>query len=342
MPRTLLTGANSFVGAHVINSLIDAGHDVVGTVRRENLVGDILTLHPEWKDKLELIVVKNYTDESVWDQVFGKYHFDHVVHVAAPLVDIPGETDYDRDFLTPNVENNLALLRSAKRSAPTVKSIAVTGSINASTTGSPEELLAGPLTNETWLPITREQAREANNNYVSYCSGKKEGELALWDFVKNENPHFYVTVFLPALIFGPPLQPLPKGLASLNYSINVIYSFFSGTNETIPATTFPSFVDVRDLADAHVKALTTPAAANKRLLINGKPMSYTALVHALAKVPELAGRLPAESGEDAKITPARIEAEADNELLGLKFRSVEETMADTAKKILELEKAEKA
>ncbi|KAK0717553.1 hypothetical protein B0T26DRAFT_802653 [Lasiosphaeria miniovina] len=341
MPRTLLTGANSFVGAHVINSLIAAGYDVVGTVRRENLTSEILALHPEWKEKLELIVVKNYADESVWDHVFETYQLDHIVHVAAPLVDIPGETDYDRDFLTPNVENNLALLRSAKRIAPTVKSVAVTGSINALTTGSPEELLAGPITNETWLPITREQAREVNNNYISYCSGKKEGELALWDFVKAEKPPFSVTVFLPALIFGPPLQPIKDLRSSLNYSTNVIYSFFNGTHETIPATSFPSFVDVRDLADAHVKALTTPAAANRRLLVNGKPMTYTSLVHALAEaIPELEGRLPADSGEDAKVTPARIEAEADNELLGLKFRTVEETMADTARRILELEKLE--
>jgi nucleoside-diphosphate-sugar epimerase len=215
----------------------------------------------------------------------------------------------------------------------------VTGSVNASTTGNPEELRAGPITNKTWLPISQEQARELNDAYISYCSAKKEGELAIWDFVKTEKPSFAVTVLLPALIFGPPLQPL-KSLKSLNYSTNVIYGFISGRDETVPATSFPSFVDVRDLADAHVKVLTKPEAANRRLLINGKPMTYTALVHALAKVPELAGRLPADSGEDSKITPARIDAEADNELLGLTFRTVEETMADTARRLLELERAE--
>lgn len=243
----------------------------------------------------------------------------------------------ETDIHNPN--SNLALLRSAHRSASSIKSIAVTGSVNALTTGSPEELLAGPITNKTWLPISQEQARETNNGYISYCSAKKEGELAIWDFVETEKPSFAVTVLLPALIFGPPLQPL-KGLKSLNYSTNVIYSFISGQHETIPATSFPSFVDVRDLADAHVKVLTKPEAANRRLLINGKPMTYTALVHALAKVPELKGRLPADSGEDAKVTPARIDAEEDNKLLGLTFRTVEETMADTAKRLLELERAE--
>jgi nucleoside-diphosphate-sugar epimerase len=205
----------------------------------------------------------------------------------------------------------------------------------------PEELLAGPITNKTWLPITQEQARAAANAYISYCSGKKEGELAIWGFVEAEKPSFAVTVFLPALIFGPPLQPIHGSVkkGALNYSTNAIYSFFNGSNATIPATSFPSFVDVRDLAEAHVKALTLPEAANRRLLINGRNMTYTELVHALAKaVPELAGRLPADSGEDAKVTFARFEAEADNKLMGLTFRSVEETMGDTARRILELEK----
>lgn len=78
MPRTLLTGANSFVGSHVINSLIDASHSVVGTVRRESLIDEIYSLHPEWKEKLELIVVKDLADEANWDEVFKKYYFDHV------------------------------------------------------------------------------------------------------------------------------------------------------------------------------------------------------------------------------------------------------------------------
>jgi nucleoside-diphosphate-sugar epimerase len=78
MPHTLLTGANSFVGAHVINALIAADHTLVGTVRREGVADEIFAFHPEWKEKLEIIVVKDYAVESNWDEVFKKYSFDHV------------------------------------------------------------------------------------------------------------------------------------------------------------------------------------------------------------------------------------------------------------------------
>jgi nucleoside-diphosphate-sugar epimerase len=176
-----------------------------------------------------------------------------------------------------------------------------------------------------------------NSDYISYCSGKKEGELAIWDFIKANNPSFTVTVLLPALIFGPPIEPVKGGAKGLHFSARVVYNLFNGSNETVPQTTFPSYIDVRDLADAHVRSLTEPKVANKRLTIGGLPLTFTAMVHALAKVPELEGRLPDESGEDKKVVPARIVADEANMALKLNFRTLEETMADTAARILELE-----
>jgi nucleoside-diphosphate-sugar epimerase len=222
---------------------------------------------------------------------------------------------------------------------PAVKSFVVTGSINACTTGSPEELSKGPLTNSTWLPITPDDARAQQNAYISYCSGKKEAELAIWEFLKTHSPSFTVTVFLPALIFGPPLEPLKGGVKGLHFSTSLIYNLFNGTNANIPSTVFPSCIDARDLADAHVKALTEPKVANKRLTIGGQGITFTQITHILAKLPELQGRLPAESGEDLKVTAANIDASEGNDALGMTFRTLEETIVDTAKKILELEGA---
>ena len=146
-----------------------------------------------------------------------------------------------------------------------------------------------------------------------------------------------MTVFLPALIFGPPIEPV-KDAKHLHYSSRIIYSFFDGSNATVPATSFPSYIDVRDLAEAHVKALTTDGAKNKRFLLGGMTVTYTDLVRSLAKVPQLAGRLPAESGEDADVVRPRIEAKEGNEVLSMKFRTLDETMRDAAERILELEK----
>lgn len=88
MPSTLLTGANSFVSAHVIQALIDAGHDVTGTVRRASAGEEVLAFHPEWKDHLDLVVVEDLANQESWDAIFKSKDFDHVSlsrhHVGGP------------------------------------------------------------------------------------------------------------------------------------------------------------------------------------------------------------------------------------------------------------------
>jgi hypothetical protein len=95
------------------------------------------------------------------------------------------------------------------------------------------------------------------------------------------------------------------------------------------------------LAEAHLKALTTPEAANKRFLIGGaQRFTHTKAVHIVAKIPEIAPRVPKESGEDPLVFQADT-AETDR-ILSMKYRSADETFVDAAKEILALEKRLKA
>jgi nucleoside-diphosphate-sugar epimerase len=130
----------------------------------------------------------------------------------------------------------------------------------------------------------------------------------------------------------------------MNYSSNVFYNLWNGSHAEIPPTSFPSYIDVRDLAAAHVRALTEPQAANKRFLIGGEKLTYTDIVRTLAElaeseIPELQGRLPAESGENEKVVFAKVEADEGNRVLGLEgtLRTKTETFGDAARKILVLE-----
>lgn len=104
MPHTLVTGANSFVAAHIITNLIEIGHKVTGSVRRSSAGEAILTENPEWKGKLDFVEIKDYAEAGIWDGVFKTQELDYIVHVAAPLLDNPANTDFDRDYLRPSVE----------------------------------------------------------------------------------------------------------------------------------------------------------------------------------------------------------------------------------------------
>ena len=202
MPNTLVTGANSFVAAHIIAKLVSKGHTVTGTVRRSSAGNKLLVDYPEWKGKFEFVVVEDYAKDGAFDAIFQAKQYDHIVHTAAPMPNV-STPDFDKDFLRPGVDGSLNLLNSANEYAPTLKSIAITGSANSITgtiysimARSREEKKAKEYTNDMWSDITPQFARESQSQYIMYCSSKKETELAVWEWMKTKKPKFTVIVSL--------------------------------------------------------------------------------------------------------------------------------------------------
>jgi nucleoside-diphosphate-sugar epimerase len=89
--------------------------------------------------------------------------------------------------------------------------------------------------------LSIEDAINAQHPYISYCVAKAEAEKAIWKYVAENKPHYSVSVLLPALIFGPPIQYV-ESLKKINYSSDVFYSLFNGSYEVVPPTSFPSYV----------------------------------------------------------------------------------------------------
>jgi nucleoside-diphosphate-sugar epimerase len=68
MPHTVVTGANSFVAAQVIATLISQGHTVTGSVRRKSAGDAVLNGHPEWQEKIDFIEIHDYAATGIWDE----------------------------------------------------------------------------------------------------------------------------------------------------------------------------------------------------------------------------------------------------------------------------------
>lgn len=151
---------------------------------------------------------------------------------------------------------------------------------------------------------------------------------------------------------GPPLQQV-KDLKKLNFSTAQFYTLFDGSNEVVPKTAFPTYVslrysrfkqkcdvddackiDVRDFAAAHIKALTTPAAANRRFIM-AHSFKYQDIADVLKENPQLKGRLAKDSDEVPPIP--KVDMETTDKALEIKWRTSRETFGDTAKTILDLE-----
>ncbi|KAI9785949.1 MAG: hypothetical protein M1839_008215 [Geoglossum umbratile] len=377
MTKTLVTGANGFVAAHAIDALVKQGHTVVGSVRRDIYGDQLLSIHPEWKDQVSFINVSDYTKEGTWDEAFKAGDLDYALHIAAPMPS-PKNTDFDRDFLEPNVKggtfpyptvssrpipqperftfpspssspkeavptpnpnpnSNLELLKSATKYGKALKSIVVTGSINSLTYGTADQVTDRVYTSKDYLPTTIEEARAANHYFISYSTAKKYSEQALWAYVEKEKPHYSVTVFLPCLVFGPPIHYV-SDIKSINYTSDIIYSFFNGTSDTTPPTSFPGYIDVRDLITHHILALTTPAARNKRFLLGDLRYTSALTASVLRRLPELRGRVAANDSDDNTPPLLRQDVRDTEAVFGKPTRSADDTFGDAARRILALER----
>jgi nucleoside-diphosphate-sugar epimerase len=173
MPTTLITGANGFVGATVLRDLLAHKHTVVATVRSASSAKALLSVHPEWPQasgsgsQLTFLTVPDFTVPGAFDDVFKSHpEIEYVVHVAAPVLDNPANTDFVEHFEKPSVLGNLGLLQSAATYGKNVKSIAVVGSINAITTGDPADVQTRVFDSTQWLPLDRDEAISMQNPYV--------------------------------------------------------------------------------------------------------------------------------------------------------------------------------
>ncbi len=105
MPRTLITGANGFMGATMVAETLKAGHAVTGCVRSKKFGAELVAIHPEWDaSRIDFVEVADYTTPGVFDEIFEKGNYDYVLHIAAPMPDNPAHTDFERDFEKQSIE----------------------------------------------------------------------------------------------------------------------------------------------------------------------------------------------------------------------------------------------
>ncbi|MCJ1434100.1 hypothetical protein MMC27_003466 [Xylographa pallens] len=235
---------------------------------------------------------------GTWDQIFQDGNFDCVFHVAAPAPDNPANVDFDKNFLEPAVNGNLEILKSASKHGKNIKHITFTSTMMTVTAGAIEDIQGKVLTSSTWNNITPAEARAANDPNTNYRAAKVAAEKAVW-------------------------------------ATTVFYSLFNGTFEQTPLDFYPSYIDVRDLVAMHLACVTTPAAANKRFLL-GKDFSNQRIVDILKTLPETKARVPSDSGHVPLFF--QLDTEETDRVLKARYHTLEETVLDSARKILELEK----
>ncbi|CAE6452307.1 unnamed protein product [Rhizoctonia solani] len=335
--RVLVTGINGFIGVHIARVLIECGYTVVGTVRHDSKAAQLRKLLPQavTTGSLTFSVVPDIAKPDAFDEVLSSGEpFDAVVHAGSPVsFALEG---IERDVYQPAIEGTLGILRSIKARAPSVKRVIITSSFVAIVDRSKGARPGYTYSEEDWSPVTREQG--LTNTGLSYTASKILAEKAAWNFVETEKPSFTITTLCPPFVYGPADQV--TNIHDLNASSAQIYAVFEG--KTLAPISGYVWVDVRDIALAHVLAIESTAAANQRYLIaEGKYSPQQVIDYMWEKYPERAKEKNISKGTPGKMWPDGgvfdVDTTKSQRDLGLKYRSLDESLNDTFSRIAELE-----
>lgn len=329
--KVLVTGGSGFVALHCIDALIRDGHTVVFTVRSLTKGAAVLEIFPDIPaTRLSFVIVEDIAAPGAFDQaVKSDPPLEAVLHTASPFhFNI---SDIKKDMLEPAVEGTVGILRSIKQRAPEISRVVITSSFAAM-----NKQTAHPSTyNEShWSDITMAQALEGDP-FTAYRASKQFAEQAAWEFMDRESPHFELTTLTPPVVFGPILHSL-DALGAINTSNQTILDLVKGNLRSgLHPSPVVLWVDVRDLATAHVRAIENPAAAGKRIFVVAGLYRNSDLLDALKNhLPKLRPVLP----ESCEVLPKEFPYGFDNTrsraILGLEYRSLVESITDTAEAIL--------
>lgn len=306
-----------------------ARYEVILAVRSDHKGQQILGTYKANND-LSYVVVGDIATPGAFDEAFASNpDVQGVIHAASPFHF--RATDYESELFQPALNGTLGILRATKRHAPCVKKVIITSSIAAvmNPFSKPSE-----YSEDSWNPITKEQA--LIDPVLGYLGSKTFAERAAWDFMQKESPNFDLATINPPAVLGPVIHHLASW-NSINTSNQPIANLVQGMwkDEAPPTFTSP-WVDVRDVALAHVLALEKTEASGRRFLLHGGFLSHADYISiAQRNFPSLKRKLPQQVKKENLSDPL-VDTTPAREVLGLEFRTLEESVTDTIRSLLDL------
>ena len=277
----LVTGGTGFVGIHAILQLLQKGYTVKTTLRslkrKDDVIEMLRTGGITQFDRLSFIEADLTRDEN-WDKAVSGC--DYVLHIASPIhLQLPKD---ENEMIVPAVEGTLRVLKAARNAG--VKRVVMTSNFGA----------VGYSHKDPSKLITEENWTDPNEKGLSaYNKSKVLAERAAWDFIDREGGALELAVVNPMGIFGPSLGP------DLSSGFELLRKMLDGSMKAIPNLTL-GIVDVRDVADLHIGAMTHPEANGQRFLaLAGGALSLPEIAELLKeKMPEVTRKMSARKAPD--------------------------------------------
>ena len=276
MARVLVTGGSGAIARWCVVKLLREGHDVRASLRdlaREAEVRASIATQVDPQNRLTFHTAELMRDDG-WAQAIEGARY--VLHLASPFP--PGPPEHEDDLIVPAREGTLRVLRASV--AAGVERVVLTSSAAAIAYG--PEPADGVYTETDWSDPTSPET-------PPYARSKIIAERTAWDFMKSNGGAMTLCVVNPTVVIGPVLGKDPS------YSFQSVSRLLSGGMPMIPRIGF-NFVDVRDVADLHLRAMTSAHAAGQRFLGTTT----------FAWLADIASILRKRLGLDARKVPTRV------------------------------------
>jgi dihydroflavonol-4-reductase len=242
----LVTGGSGYLGGWCTAGLLERGYEVRTTVRdlaREQQVRDSLASQVDPGERLTVLAADLTRDDGWADAVAG---CDYVLHVASPF---PPKQPKDPDeLIVPAREGTRRVVGAALDAG--VRRVVVTSSI-AAIRSAPQRAAKRALDERDWTDPDA-------SGLTPYVRSKTIAERAAWELAEARGAKDRLAVVNPGAIIGPVLND------DLSYSLETVRRMLDGM-PGVPRLGF-SLVDVRDVAELELAAMTSPAAGGERLI----------------------------------------------------------------------------
>lgn len=338
-----VTGATGYIAQHIIKQLLSKGYSVIGSVRSQSKgeqLKELITAHHQdttGDAKFDYVIVESLIEPGAFDSILQNHKEVGVfIHSASP---IPFATDnVEKDILQPAIDGTKNVLTSIKKYGnENIKKLVITSSIAAVEPLGTGQTELKTILEKDWNPITFEQGLA--NPAVAYYASKTLAEREVWKFVdENKNQlNFDVAVINPLFVFGPQAFGIKDKSAALRSTGEIINSVLKlKSNDPIPSLV-ASFIDVRDVARAHIIAFENDDAIGQRLILDNEIFTKELIAHLIKKnfpsldIPE--GDI-VKSEEEIANYPWRVDSTKTEKILGFKYISLDKSVVDTVNQLI--------
>ncbi|KAL5521236.1 hypothetical protein ACEPAG_9159 [Sanghuangporus baumii] len=327
--KVLVSGANGYIAAWVVRTLLERGYSVRGTVRSESKTGYLKKLFKSEVDsgKFELVVVPDITKAGAFDEAVKGV--DAIEHTASPF---HLKANDPNEVIEPAVKGTVGILESAlKFGGKGLKRIVVTSSVASIVNPDSSGLVDESSWNESSVTLIKEKGSAAPGQ-EKYRASKTFAEKAAWEFVsKNASSISWDLVTLcPPFVFGPNINEI-RSVADLGTSQAVFYDALlskTKTPEDLKGVA-AAWVDVRDVALGHARAIEVPEAGGQRFILSSGMFIWQDWFDAANQLG--ISDIPKGTPGAGKNYPFvfRYDTTKAQNVLGIKFRDILTTTKDT-------------